>query len=57
MTKRELNLKQVRWAQDPAVYDVKIFYYSNNKNSVNDSSKRFDYEKISSLKITLLSTL
>ena len=55
--KKELNLKQVRWAQIFAIYDFKIFHRSKNKNSANDSSKRFDYEKILSLKITLLSKL
>ena len=40
-----------------ATYDFKIFHRSNNKNFANDSSRRFDYEKVSLLKITLLSTL
>ena len=57
MTKKRLNSRQVRWTQILAVYDFEIFYCSNNKNSANDSSRRFDYKKISSLKITLLSTL
>ena len=57
MTKKELNLRQARWTQILAAYDFKIFYRSNNKNSANDLSRRLDYEKISSLKITLLSTL
>ena len=57
MTKKELNLRQARWAQILATYDFKIFHRSNNRNSANDSLKQFDYGKISSLKITLLSTL
>ena len=55
--KKESNLKQARWTQILAVYDFKIFHHSNNKNSADDSSKRFDYKKFLSLKITLLSTL
>ena len=57
MMKKELNSKQVRWAQILTVYDFKIFYRSNNRNSTNDFSRRFDYERILLLKITLLSTL
>ena len=57
MTKKELNFKQVRWTQILIVYDFEIFYRSNDKNSANESSKRLDYEKISSLNIKLLSTL
>ena len=57
MTKKKLNLKQVRWAQILAIYNFEIFYRSNNKNFTNDSSRRSDYEKISLLKITLLSML
>ena len=57
MTKKKLNFKQVRWTQILTVYDFKIFHRSNAKNSANESSKRFDYEKISSLNTKLLSTL
>ena len=57
MTKKELNTKQVRWTQILAAYDFEIFYRSSNKNSANDPLRRSDYEKISSLKILLLSTL
>ena len=39
------------------VFDFEIFYRFNKINLTNESSKRFDYEKISSNKITLLSTL
>ena len=57
MTKKKLNFKQVRWTQNLTVYDFKIFHRSNDKNFANDSSKRFDYEKISTLNTKLLSTL
>ena len=39
------------------VYDFEIFHRFNKINSTNESSKRFDYEKISLLNIRLLSTL
>ena len=57
MTKKKLNSKQARWTQILAAYDFEIFHRSNNKNFANNLSRRPDYEKISSLKITLLSTL
>ena len=57
MTKKELNSKQARWAQILAAYDFKIFHRSNNKSSANDPSRRFNYERISSLKIMLLLAL
>ena len=57
MTKKELNLKQVRWAQILIIYNFEIFHRSNNKNSTNDFSRRLDYKKVSLLKITLLSIL
>ena len=57
MTKKELNSKQARWTQGFAAYDFEIFHRSNNKNSANDFSRRLDYERISSLKTTLLLTL
>ena len=57
MTKKKLNSRQARWAQILAIYDFEIFHRSNNKNFANDPSRRPDYEKISLLKITLLSTL
>ena len=57
MTKKKLNFKQARWAQILIVYDFEIFHRLNNKNSTNESLKRPDYEKISSLNIKLLSTL
>ena len=57
MMKKKLNFKQVRWAQILIVYDFETFYRSNDKNSANNSSRRFDYEKILMLNIKLLSTL
>ena len=57
MTKKKLNFKQTRWAQILIVYNFKIFYCSNDKNSANELLRRFNYEKISSLNIKLLSTL
>ena len=38
-------------------YNFEIFHRFDKINSTNESSKRFDYEKISSLNIRLLSTL
>ena len=57
MMKKEFNLKQTCWVQILIMYDFKILNCSNNKNSPNDFSKQFDYERICLLKITLLSTL
>ena len=57
MTKKKLNFRQVRWAQILTVYDFEIFHRSSDKNSANDSSRRFDYERVSTLNIKLLSTL
>ena len=57
MTKKKLNFRQTRWTQILIIYDFKIFHRSNDKNSANDSSRRFDYEKISTLNTKLLSTL
>ena len=39
------------------VYDFEIFHRFDKSNSTNASFRRFDYEKISSLNIKLLSTL
>ena len=54
MTKKKLNFKQTRWTQILIVYNFEIFHRSNDKNSANKSSRRFDYEKISSLNTKLL---
>ena len=57
MTKKKLNFKQTRWAQILTVYNFEIFHYLSDKNSADESLRRLDYEKISSLNIKLLSTL
>ena len=57
MIKKELNSRQARWTQILAIYDFEIFHHLNNKNFANDLLRRFDYEKISLLKIILLSML
>ena len=57
MKQKKLNFKQIRWALTLIVYNFEIFYWFNKINSTNESSKRFDYEKISMLNIRLLSTL
>ena len=57
MMKKKLNFKQVRWAQILIVYNFEIFHYLNDKNSANESSRRFNYEKILSLNTKLLLTL
>ena len=57
MTKKKLNFRQARWAQILTVYDFEIFHHLNNKNSANNSSRRLDYERISTLNTKLLSTL
>ena len=54
MTKKKLYFKQARWAQILTVYDFEIFHHSNDKNSANDLSRRFEYEKISTLNTKLL---
>ena len=54
---KKLNFKQVRWTLTLIIYNFEIFYQLNKINSTNESSKRFDYEKISLLNIRLLSTL
>ena len=54
---KKLNFKQVRWTLTLTAYNFEIFHRFDKINSTNESSKRFDYEKISSLNIRLLSTL
>ena len=39
------------------VYDFEIFYKSERTNSADESSRRFDYEEISTLNIKFLSSL
>ena len=57
MKQKKLNQKQVRWALTLAVYNFEIFYKSEKTNSADESSRRFDYEKASTLNIKLLSSL
>ena len=57
MKQKKLNFKQVRWTLTLIIYDFEIFYRFDKINSTNESLKRFDYEKISSLNIRLLLTL
>ena len=57
MKQKKLNFKQARWALTLTVYDFEIFHRSKARNLANESSRRLDYEEISSLNIKLLSTL
>ena len=57
MKQKKLNFKQARWALTLITYDFEIFHRSKTRNSTNESSRRLDYEEISSLNIKLLSTL
>ena len=57
MRQKKLNFKQARWALKLIVYDFEIFHRSKIKNSTNESSRRSNYENISSLNMKLLSTL
>ena len=57
MKQKKLNFKQVCWTLTLTIYNFEIFHRSNKINSTNESSKRFDYEKISLLNIRLLLTL
>ena len=40
-----LNRRQFRWILALAEYDFKIKYRSEKINSIDESSKRFDYER------------
>ena len=57
MKQKKLNFKQARWTLTLIAYDFEIFRDSKTRNSTNKSSRRLDYEEISSLNIKLLSTL
>ena len=57
MKQKKLNFKQARWALTLIVYDFEIFHRFDKINSTNESSRRFNYEKISSSNTRLLSTL
>ena len=57
MKQKKLNFKQARWALALTTYDFEIFHHLKTRNLANESSKRLDYEEVSSLNIKLLSTL
>ena len=57
MKQKKFNLRQIRWILKLTIYDFEIFHRSNKINSIDESSKCSNYEKISSLNIKLLSTL
>ena len=54
---KKLNFKQIRWTLTLIIYNFEIFYRFNKINSINESSKRFNYKKNSLLNIRLLLTL
>ena len=57
MKQKKLNQKQVRWTLTLTVYDFEIFYKLKKTNFANESSRRLNYEKTSTLNIKLLSSL
>jgi hypothetical protein len=57
ISQKKLNLRQVRWALKLAIYDFEIFYRPSKKNLTNESSRRSNYEEVSSLNTRLLPTL
>ena len=57
MKQKKFNLRQIRWIFKLTIYDFENFHRSNKINSIDESSKRSNYEEISSLNIKLLSTL
>ena len=57
MKQKKLNQRQARWALTLTVYDFEIFYKSKKTNSANESSRRSNYEKTSTLNIKLLPSL
>ena len=57
MKQKKLNQRQVRWALTLTVYDFEIFHKSERTNSADELSRRFDYEKTSTLNIKFLSSL
>ena len=54
---KKFNSKQIRWILKLTIYDFEIFYHSNKINLIDESFKRLNYEKVSSLNIKLLFTL
>ena len=57
MKQKKLNQRQARWALTLTAYDFEIFHKSERTNSADESSRRFNYEKASTLNIKLLSSL
>ena len=57
MKQKKLNQRQVRWTLILTVYDFEIFYKSKKTNSADESSRRLNYEKTSTLNIKFLSSL
>ncbi len=45
MTTIKLSCRQMKWINRLTAYNFKIFYQKRVSNSVNDSSRKFDYEK------------
>ncbi len=45
MTTIKLSCRQMKWINKLTAYNFKIFYQKKASNSVNDSSRRFNYEK------------
>ncbi len=45
MTTIKLSCRQMKWVNRFTAYNFKIFYQKKVSNSVNDSSRRFNYEK------------
>ena len=57
MKQKKFNSKQIKWILKLAIYDFEIFHRANKINSIDESSRRSDYEEASSFNIKLLSTL
>ena len=57
MSQKKLNLRQTHWALKLVAYNFEIFHRSSKKNLTNKSSRRFNYEEVSSLNTRLLLTL
>ena len=57
MKQKKLNQRQVRWALTLTVYNFEIFYKSEKTNFADESSRRLNYEKTSTLNIKFLSSL
>ena len=57
MKQKKLNQKQACWALTLTVYNFKIFYKLKKINFADESSRRLNYKKASTLNIKLLSLL